>query len=307
MCPTPFPDWIQNRLVRDRLFQQAYDRVPPERRAVLKTCIARLHALMGQENCAVRRESAVHSSGAISHVTRRPVAWSLLLLNEEAVSPVRVLAAALPPLLAGVEHVLVARMGKARGRAPWSDAVLTGLELAGIEMVADLSPRAASSLLLEMADSGSMGVVLCPDSMEGVSREAGLCLAESPNIRFWKPRPVTELAVFFPEDADDADWDCELIRWAHPDVPLLVWSRDADAVPEYCHPGAGVHSGSVAEFQSQEYDYVFMPGSGVDFSTSASLTLPPGFEGSWFWPGLRQDFFHTEALAWGVTSPWHEE
>lgn len=290
MHPAPLPEWLQERHVRDRLFLQAYDRVPDRRRAQLKSCIARLHALLGQNAARFHARTVGHGLGFVAHTQSRPVSWCVILLGDMR-SPLRVLAAALPPLLAGVEHIVVARLGPSRRRAPWPDAVLAGLELAGLETVADLANRSAAMLFRELIASGSSGVVLLPDAADAqLPAEARLQLGAAPNVRFWRPRPVREMGVYC---APEAHWDLDLLHWAHPDVACCLWNTDAVLPQEWRRL-----QGSIAQFLAQGYDYMFLPRAESASDMPGELLLEPGFEGFWFWPGLQPGVFMRDTAVW---------
>jgi hypothetical protein len=215
-------------------------------------------------------------------------------------SPAQVLATVLPPLLAGVEHILVARLGPSRGRTPWPDPVLAGLELAGLETVVDLTNRGAAKLFREMSVSDRSGVMLFPDAADAqLPAEARLQLAAASNVRLWRPRPVRELGVFC---SPGEQWNLDLLRWAHPDVACCLWNTDADLPEEWRR-----REGSIAQFLAQGYDYMFLPRAEVAPDMPGELLLEPGFEGFWFWPDLRPRLFMRDTAAWCAACFHREE
>ncbi len=174
---------------------------------------------------------------------------------------------------------------------PWNDAVLTALELAGLEMVVDLTSRNAARLFRELAASPFPGIVLLPDAADfQLPADVRLLLAGAPGIRLWRPRPVQEIGVLC---LPGVRWDMDLLRWAHPDVRCCIWNPEEAVPAEWQH-----RQGSIAQFLTQGYDYMFMPRAETAPDMPGVLLLEPGFEGFWFWPDLRPGVFMCDSAAW---------
>jgi hypothetical protein len=138
----------------------AYARLDPEARARLKLCTARLHALWGEQPLA-RRLSFSSAGGFSATWEWTPAPYALILCPTDLNYPERLLAACLPPLLAGVELVL-----------PWffvpaADSprnplfpLLAALELAGLEQAVLASGDEALSGLALMRETPGLGRLL---------------------------------------------------------------------------------------------------------------------------------------------------
>jgi hypothetical protein len=123
--------WIRDHALGDGLWERAYARLDPAARSRLKLCIARLHALWGEQPLS-RRLSLSLAGGFTAAWEWTLAPYALILCPANLEHPERLLAACLPPLLAGVERVLPWFLAPAPGASPLSP-LLAALELAGLE------------------------------------------------------------------------------------------------------------------------------------------------------------------------------
>lgn len=165
-----FPEWLGAFVVDDERFGAAYDAVPDNRRAWLKTTIARLHVLYGTPQVMWGRQENHWRQGHISVSETRPVDWTVVVVDSAYASGVRLLAAAMMPLLSGVEDILVVFSGE----KPAAAEGLAALELAGIEMAVQLDADKTSAFMAEILATGTSGRVL---ALGGLQRKLFMKLA----------------------------------------------------------------------------------------------------------------------------------
>lgn len=260
-----FPEWLTPHLVQDAVFGTAYECVAAEQRAWLKTAIAVLHTIQGDNAVTWGRQERHWRQQYVSVAESRPVDWCLLLLDESSLSPVRLLASLMPAVLAGVRDILVVRAG----HGDWPAPVLAALELAGQELAADVEAQQLERLLHSLCDrSVGCGRIV---AMGNTGAILPSCVQEASHIRVWQEPRACNLAV-----ARDADMDIDLLHWAHPDLALVeVDTEFQDVLPtvEQCAAFAG---------PSHLLDVV---------PDSYPLMLGSGQEGCWIWPDLAPDWF----------------
>jgi hypothetical protein len=276
---SPFPDWLGTFLVPDEEFGEAYESTTPERRAWLKTCIARLHVLHGAAGMTWGRAEKQWRQGFVSVAEIRPVDWTIVFLAGEYASGPRSVAALMPALLAGVANVLVVRI--ADEGAPWAAPVLAGFELAGQEAVVNLAADRVPVLLSEMANKGSGRFLVLGKIDEALKAAvARFALDCSPHVACWFEPVSGSLAIAGAEDACDIDED--LLSWAHPDLQIVRYD------------------GENLEMVQEEGGFLALAGTPdlVDIvPDSIPLMLGPGQEGCWVWPELEPQFFMQRRLS----------
>ncbi len=281
-----FPDWIDEHIPEDAEFADAFESVSQERRAWLKTAIARLFDWYGHSGGTRVLNRTTWRSGLTARVDRRPRDFALLFVDGAQESPVRALAAVVPALALGVPRVMVARVD---GKGPWPGALLAALELAGVETVATLDQSLADSLVLEMCGSGASGLVmgLGPD----VRGFLGQCSEFSPRIYSWFSDFGGKAHVWL-DSADDFDLD--ILAFAHPQASFSVWGAKAGL------PGQGFESrtGEWADFMNCRPALVYAPAGKP--RTGACVEYLPGQEGCWFWPDLYSELFFFQNIGWGA-------
>jgi hypothetical protein len=280
---TPFPDWLGTCLVPDEAFGDAYEAATPERRAWLKTCIARLHALHGAAGMTWGRAEKQWRQGFVSVAEMRPVDWTIVFLSEEYASGPRSVAALMPALLAGVANVLVVRI--ADQGAHWAASVLAGFELAGQEAVVSLSVDRVPVLLADMARKGSGRCLVLGKIDEALKAAVTRFTLEcSPFVAGWFEPVPGALAIAEAEDACEIDE--ELLAWAHPDLQIVRYDGD--------------NLEMVQQDASGEGGFLALAGTPdlIDIvPDSIPLMLGPGQEGCWIWPELEPQFFMQRRLS----------
>ncbi len=312
------------RLVDDDAFGAAYDSVPAERRAWLKTSIAQLHTLYGMNNRGKTRCVTQWRQAFATEQTHTPVDWVLLVLPAQYAAAPRMLAALMPAFLAGVDDVLVVRLCEERfvpvesmnesaaavnahtgadadswgthagiaagGCTPvctnictnicidaWQPEILAALELAGQELVADMT-RARICTMLDSLATGKHGTGRClflGNALQTVGMSAEL--ASSSPLRVWSEPTCTTLAV---EDA--AALDTAVLAWAHPD-----WEQVALSTLTNFSGERRVYAAVVADPVSSRH---------VTEQANIPLVLGAGQEGCWIWPELSPAFFRHQRL-----------
>lgn len=284
MVETLFPNWLQDRLMGEESFAEAYAKVPASERARLKACLAALFDWYGLR--ASRRDVRERSwgSGFQSLELEEPLEWCLIRVYPGDRSPPRLLAAVLPPVLARVEAVMVV------AEAPdvaWSHGQLLALELAGIEQVFALTPEEGRRLDSDLASMPSRGaaIELGPERTASGRTEsvpepqAMMTRLPSPTVGIW---------------SEGGDWDLEALAFAMPEGDFQIWS------PEGAQAGStGVpRTGSWEDFLASGFDTVFVPTPSLrDALGRAERVFGYGQEGSWIWPELSLGHFSRLRIA----------
>jgi hypothetical protein len=277
------PDLIGESLVDDALFAAAYGESSDGERALMKTCIARLYDWYGPRKdtaCEVARRWR----GGFASVGRSgPVDCALILFDGAFVSPARLLAALVPAIACGVPDVLAVRVD---GRGGWARPLLTAMELAGQEMVADLAGEGLRGLLDDLVEAGASVAVVDlagrPGLRAGRSRVAVHRPAFDPNI------------VLFSDDREPFDLDA--LAFTHPDIAFTAFGADVPLPDGFVRGG-----GDFPAFLNAVRDVAFVPADRIgDTLGRARLALGPGQEGCWVWPELHPDFFLFHRTAWTI-------
>ncbi|WP_338666652.1 hypothetical protein [Pseudodesulfovibrio methanolicus] len=277
------PDLIGESLVDDALFAAAYEESSDRERALMKTCIARLYDWYGPRKdtaCEVARRWR----GGFSSVARvAPADCALVLFDDSFVSPARLLAALVPAIACGVPNVLAVRVD---GRGKWPRALLTAMELAGQELVADLTGEGVFHLLDDLAGAGASVAVV------DLAGRPGLRAGRS---RVAVHRPAFDRsAVLFSDDREPFDLDA--LAFVHPDIAFTAFGADVPL------PGGFVRGGAdFPAFLDAVRDAAFVPSDRIgDALDRARLVFGPGQEGGWVWPELHPGFFLFHRTAWTI-------
>jgi len=282
-----FPEWINAFVVDDGLFARAYEAVPDQRRALLKTCIARLFEWYGPSRRTASRQAVAWRGGFDSVQASAPADYAVVVFDADLASPARLLAAVVPPLSCGVKNVLAVRLGG----GDWPRPLLTGLELAGQELVADMSPGRVKGLLEEMDAAGAAGVVLGLELRQGVFRSLRFptrridftCLNCDCGASLWM-------------DADEP-FDLEELAFAQPGLSFAVHGAETPLLPEGCRREGKDFQGFLDSIREVAYAPASRVGEALD---RARLVLGPGQEGCWVWPQLRPGHFQFHSTAWTI-------
>ncbi|SHI63319.1 hypothetical protein ACQ0P8_02445 [Halodesulfovibrio aestuarii] len=257
-----FSEWLDAFSVDDDRFGTAYDAVPDNRRAWLKTTIARLHVLYGTPQVMWGRQERHWRQGHVSIAESRPVDWTAVVVDSAYMSGVRLLAAAMIPLLSGVEDILVVFTGD----APVAAECLAALELAGIERAVQLDTEKTVAFMAAVSGAELSGRVLAlGDTALQVVHDAGI---PSNGVSMWFEPQFTSIGVL-----SGGSFDRKLLAWAHPDLNIVdVTVDDLASLP------------SVAA--------VCCEGDVVDTVVdTVPVSLGAGQEGCWIWPDLLPQWF----------------
>ncbi|TVM15835.1 hypothetical protein DPQ33_14115 [Oceanidesulfovibrio indonesiensis] len=282
------PSWLLDAALSDAPFARAFDAVGGERRALLKTAIARLTAIYGIADVVASREDRTYGAG-FSFCRKTTVArCSLIVLCEGFASPAALLASLVPALLAGVPDVVVVRL-TGDDPEPWPDGMLCAMELAGQELAVDLDSESFRALLADMPGAG----IPCRCLALGTPSEEVLAVLTAQRRRGLDYRILTEpsaLSAWF-----DPSFDYEAVAWAHPNAARTCWNAAEENIPQWeC-----VH-GSWDEFIIQPSDVYLAPADLVaDLQGGANLVLGPGAEGCWLYPELNLGYFQHHVVALG--------
>ncbi|MGE4505333.1 MAG: hypothetical protein AB7D51_08280 [Desulfovibrionaceae bacterium] len=278
---------FESALIPDERFAEAYAEVPDQRRALLKTCIARLWEWFGP--CRASEELVVRRwrQGFVSRTSKRPRAACAVFFTP-SVGPAALLAALVPARALGVGEVLAVCCGGEPPAAP----VLTALELAGVEDALLLSAELSAHLASLLAGTECSNVVL-GEALDGSSRSCS-------SWRAPHPRSVGVWLDGTPGAGPDPDLDA--LAFAHSDAGLLVMGESEQpplsgaALPV----NARYVSGTFDDFLAIGFHGVVVPqGRLVAASEHQGLTLAAGQEGCWLHAGLTADHFRIKRHAWG--------
>ncbi|MBF0513961.1 MAG: histidinol dehydrogenase, partial [Desulfovibrionaceae bacterium] len=216
-------------LVPDDRFAAAYDATTPMQRGWLKTTVRYLFELHHDHRRGEATQSASYAGGFAVSRLARPKDFALVLTPGPTAAPARLLAAALPALLAGVPEVAVASLdGKLSGPA------LTALELAGLETALETTPARFAELVRGLGETSARGLILllAPGALKpGIAA----ALASSPNIEVWSA-PPPRLAVLA---APRTRWDYAALALAHGGSPVEVYGPAPGELPANCVPRPG--------------------------------------------------------------------
>ncbi|MEZ7196563.1 hypothetical protein [Pseudodesulfovibrio karagichevae] len=276
-------DLIGESLVDDALFAAAYEESTDGERALMKTGIARLYDWYGPRKDTAR-EVAERWRGGFASVRRSaPVDFALVLFDGTFASPARLLAALVPAMACGVQNILAVRVD---GGGDWAHPLLTAMELAGQELVADLTREGLQGLLEALADAGASGAVI------DLAGRPGLCQGRS---RVAVHSPVFDRSVaLFLDDGETFDLDA--LAFIHPDTAFTAFGADVPLPDGFVRGGGGFPA-----FLDAVQDVAFVPANRVgDALGRALLVLGPGQEGCWVWPELHPEFFLFHRTAWTI-------
>ena len=261
-----FPEWLQDYQIEDEFFGEAYEATLPAQRAWLKKTIAQVYGVNSPEAPSKTWNVNTWRGGFETEVSTTPLEWTLLLLDEKSVSPVRILAALVPALAAGVKNVLVVFCGDGE----ISQSVLAGFELAGQEEVVKLPQEKVDELIPSIINCGVDGAVL---DLRGNSD----FLSHGSGVHYWRVPEISSISVCKDEDSPDMD----VLAFVHPDVEFV--EVDEDSLEE-------VESGAAV-----------VPAELVgDALLSSNIVLAHGQEGCWIWNGFNSSFFKRECVALAV-------
>ena len=208
------PDWLDACRPDDALYADAYEGTPAELRALLKTAIAfAFHRWpsMDGETCRARRSGR---SGFSHTELRRPASWALALLGPGFASPARLLAALVPAVIAGAGRILVV------SEAPFSPAVCTALELAGLEDSFLLHAEQMPGLYEDLRAAAPDGRLVAFPGADGSftpAQQELLHAAALDGLPRFRDLPRPRILSLHAEGSEAA----ARLRWLQPDADLL--------------------------------------------------------------------------------------
>ncbi|NDV23439.1 histidinol dehydrogenase [Desulfovibrio sp. JC022] len=261
-----FPLWLQDYQIEDEVFGEAYEATLPPQRAWLKKTIAQVYGINSPDAPSRTWNVNTWRGGFETEVSSVPLEWTVLLLDAESVSPVRILAALVPALAAGVKNVLAVFCGE----GDLSQSVLAGFELAGLEDVVKLPQDKVEELLAPLMAGGEEGAVL---DLRGTPD----FVLHGPCLRYWRAPEISSISVCKEEDSPDMD----VLAFVHPDVEFVEVDEDS--------------------FDDVEADAAVVPAEIVgDALMNFNVVLAHGQEGCWLWNGFNSSFFKRESVALAV-------
>jgi hypothetical protein len=271
-------------LVGDDRFQAAYDATSPRQRGWLKTGISHLFEIYHDHRCGEALESASYAGGFAVSRLGRPKDFALILTPGPTAAPMRILAAALPALLAGVPEVAVAGLD-----GPFSDAALTAMELAGLETALETTQAKFAKLARSLGETSAQGLILLLAPGE-IKPDILATLARCPNILVVSA-PPPRLAVLA---APRTSWNFEALALAHGGTPIEVYGPALSGLPDNCIPRAG----GLAELIEARPQAAFLPENALRRAFGrVPLVFGPGRESCFIWPELTPSLFATQCLA----------
>ncbi|MFO8031850.1 MAG: hypothetical protein R6U22_04835 [Desulfohalobiaceae bacterium] len=283
-----WPAGLQDCLLPEQSFTEAYLGLQDLERAYLKQCIAQIFAWYGAST-ALQQEQRLHWEQGFTSLSRsRPWPWVLILVQPGMRAPAPLLAAALPALLAQSKEVIVLQSAE---QASWTPAQLCGLELAGLELVGAAASTLQQELLQGLQEQNGPGLVLeLGHGQKGLgfsyslgSRGQYLALSVPLQAGIWQDSTV--------------QWDLQALRTAHPDLELESCRPRVESGPG---PGEAPETSGAEGFLQKGWELLFLPDSMQGQALEhARLVLGPGQEACWIWPGLEACLFQSRALALG--------
>ncbi len=259
-------------LFADEIFAAAYAKIPAVHRALLKTCIARLHAWYTPTG-KKQTQTITNWAQGFSSLTLSSPKKRCLLAAPANIGAATLLAAFVPALCAGVPEITVAFIGQ----APCHDATLLALELAGQERVGRLAEKDFPKLAKQYETSQTCVLAL--------NQTASLLTNFSGTL--WSNPDVHRIGVLCTENGISL----EAVTFAHPDASII----QIEATNQ--EPAQAIEQLLEAELH------------GVFASNSLHPTLIQhipllfglGHEGCWLYPHLDMQFFRMQQVAWGNT------
>lgn len=286
-CEAPAAFWpvaMERKRVPDAAFARAYAKVPDRDRALLKTGIAAIYAAYGGPLPAYRRQEA--GLGHDLRLIRQdvPLDFAVVLCGASFASPARLAAAVIPALCARVPEVAAVRVGTGN----WPHALLTTLELCGVETACQLGPRSLAGLWEELPHRGRGAVIL----LDGVPFPDE---APEDHIQLFRALTTGKAGIFCDPDAPV---DREALCLAQPDMAFSLYGDREDA--DWGESFAPV-AGGLAEAADCGYDALYVGQNQLEQALGAApLVLGAGRETFWLWPQLFPDVFRRVVTAAAV-------
>lgn len=282
------PSWALDACLDDETFALAYEAVPAERRALLKTAIARHYFWTAPETSRSSSRDRDWTQGFASRERSAPAEVCLLLFDAACHAPARLLAALLPALNAGVGEVLAVHV-RGTGDPEPPAGVLAAFELAGQEAVVELPPDRVGALLRELATQAGSCVLL---ALGGTSSLVPEYFADGALRRVWAESGRRDILALVDDGPDDPD--LAALAFAHAGARILV-AGTAGPLPEGPFESAPGGEGD----GSFDVRACYAPASRVAEALSRhALAFGPRHEACWLHPDLGREFFLIRRVAW---------
>jgi hypothetical protein len=269
--------------IQDDSFAGAYLSVTDRQRGLLKKCIAQQFSWQGMATAVERSGQVRHASSLKIWHRSQPCKWVLVVVDGIDGSPAQLLAALLPPLLAGVP--LVAALHRSW---QWSDAQLVAMELAGIETVfAAKGPDLLSMLIGELVSHSPRGSLVSLGS-DGLAIDT-FALSLSAGLGHVALRPARRFGM---SAGPEPSWDLDALSFCHPGAELVSLPGDPS--------GSDGGLGPLSAIGSADFDALLVPEDlAAEALEKARVALCPGQECFWAWPDLRMETFWNTAAGFG--------
>ncbi|WP_300157504.1 hypothetical protein [Solidesulfovibrio sp.] len=269
----PVPSWpeaMERGRVSDAAFARAYGRVGDLGRARIKTGVAAIFAACGGPMPLARRSETVLGHDLVLTREDVPLDFVVIVCGPGFASPARLAAAVLPALCARTPEVAAVRLG-----GPWPEALLTALELCGVETACRVGPRGLTSLWAGLAAKGQGAAVL----LDGAPRPAGDLAGR---LVVHEAKVAGRVLV---RQAADPVLDRDALAFAQPDLAIIEAS-DAPGAPD-----------ALARTADSGYDAVYGDPADGRQGQDVPLILGPGRETFWLWPHLSPEAFRRRRAA----------
>jgi len=207
-----------------------------------------------------------------------PADWAVFVCGPDLDSPARLLSAVVPAIAAGVKEILAIRIG---GSA-WAGALLTALELAGVELVAELDEDRLPIFFNEMNARSGHGRYVFLGTVDVETEE---------NIQ---PISLPAQGHGIIVGAGQDSFDFQALRFAHPTLEITVYGDMP--IPD----DILLHRAQKGEsWQNACANVAFVANQHVRAAAGAfPLVLASGNEFCWIWPSLRSASFVNHSVCW---------
>jgi len=208
------PGWLNECRPDDALYADAYEGTPAELRALLKTAIAFAFHRWPASNGETLQELRSSRSGFHHMEKRAPAAWALAVLGADYASPARLLAALVPAIIAGAGRIIIV------SEAPFSQAICTAMELAGLEDSFLLNSEQLATLWQELRHRSPDGrLVVFPDAAGTYSPSQKSLLHEAARLGLphWRDLPSPRLLSLHEAGSETES----RLRWLYPDADIV--------------------------------------------------------------------------------------
>ncbi len=244
----------ENRLIGDSLFDEAYDRIEPWQKGVIKKSIAlgyKWNLFRIQQGERIQKEIETEDGTFVEEMVRCPC--FALVLSPKVDSPSQVISLLLPPRIIGIKEIIVFGLYE----ETWPLSILLSLEFLGIERVYFVRQGEMSSLVSWMLEKdGVMWALVSPDEEDIYRRHRIHEIFVTPSVG----------AIF---SRDREKFNREEIVFSHPSLSLV--EKDSFSPDE---------SFDVIYAEGKEY----FP---LSLFPDAPFLLGAGHESLWLWPSWR--------------------